>query len=75
MTEDAQPVAFGVSAEAIAAEVDRLGITHVICVPDSFQRTIIARWEAAERPRLVRVCTEDEGSGSTPACTWGDRTP
>ena len=75
MTEDAKPVAFGVSAEAIAAEVDRLGITHVICVPDSFQRTIIARWEAAERPRLVRVCTEDEGVGVNAGLYMGGQNP
>jgi len=71
----AEPVAHGVSAEAIAAEVDALGITHVVCVPDTFQRTIIARWEAGTAPRLVKVCTEDEGVGVNAGLYIGGQNP
>ena len=75
MTTGTEPVARGVPAEAIAAEVDRLGITHVICVPDTFQRTLIARWEAGESPRLLTVCTEDEGVGVNAGLYMGGLNP
>jgi sulfopyruvate decarboxylase TPP-binding subunit len=71
----AQPVALGVSAEAIAAAIDALGVTHVICVPDTFQRTIIARWEAGTTPRLIKVCTEDEGVGVNAGLYMGGQSP
>jgi sulfopyruvate decarboxylase TPP-binding subunit len=75
VTTEAQPVAFGVEAAAIAAEVDKLGITHVICIPDSFQRTIIARWADGDSPKLVRACTEDEGVGINAGLYMGGQNP
>jgi sulfopyruvate decarboxylase TPP-binding subunit len=75
MTNEAKPVAFGVEASAIADEIEKLGVTHVVCVPDSFQQTVIARWAAGDRPRLVRVCTEDEGVGINAGLYMGGRHP
>ena len=72
---DAQPVARGVEAEAITDAIDRLGITHVVCVPDTFQRTLIARWAAAAKPRLLTVCTEDEGVGVNAGLYMGGENP
>ena len=74
MTE-APKVATGVSAETIAAEIDALGITHVVCVPDSFQRTLIARWQAGYGPRFIGVCTEDEGMGVNAGLYMGGKNP
>ena len=75
MTTNVEPVARGVEADAILAEIDRLGITHVICVPDTFQRTIIARWAERDVPRLLRVCTEDEGVGINAGLYMGGENP
>jgi sulfopyruvate decarboxylase TPP-binding subunit len=70
-----KPVATGVSADAIAAELEALRITHVVCVPDSFQRTLIARWQAGTGPRFVGVCTEDEGMGVNAGLYMGGQNP
>ena len=70
-----QPIATGVPAEVIAGEIDTLGITHVVCVPDSFQRTLIARWQAGGGPHFVGVCTEDEGMGVNAGLYMGGQNP
>ena len=75
LTTNVEPVARGVEADAILAEIDRLGISHVICVPDTFQRTIIARWAERDVPRLLRVCTEDEAVGINAGLYMGGENP
>ena len=70
-----EPIAKGVSAEAIAKEIEALGVTHVVCVPDSFQKTIIARWTEGAKPRLLTVCTEDEGVGVNAGLYMGGQHP
>ena len=75
MTTEAEPVARGVPASAIAGEIDKLGITHVVCVPDTFQRTLIARWADGSAPKLLTVCTEDEGVGVTAGLYMGGQNP
>ncbi|MEE8518733.1 MAG: thiamine pyrophosphate-binding protein [Dehalococcoidia bacterium] len=74
MTE-AKPVATGVDSDAIIAEVDKLGVTHVICVPDTFQKILIVKWAEMDRPKLVRVCTEDEGVGINAGLYMGGAKP
>jgi sulfopyruvate decarboxylase subunit alpha len=64
-----------VSADAIAREINALGVTHVVCVPDSFQKTIIARWQETGTPRLLTVCTEDEGVGVNAGLYMGGEHP
>jgi sulfopyruvate decarboxylase TPP-binding subunit len=55
------PVAHSVPADAIVREIQKLGITHVITVPDTFQKTLLAALADLGSPRLLTVCTEDEG--------------
>ena len=49
-----------IAGTAIAAELVQLGITHVIIVPDTHQRTLINAIADRGEPEMVRVATEDE---------------
>jgi sulfopyruvate decarboxylase TPP-binding subunit len=53
-------VALSVPAAAIIAELRAFGITHVINVPDTHQRTLLAELARQSAIRLVTACTEDE---------------
>ncbi len=75
MTTNAEPVARPVDSEAIVAEIVKLGITHVICVPDTFQKTVIARLAELEVPRTLIVCTEDEAMGINAGLYIGGANP
>ena len=52
-----------VPGAAIAEEIRRLGVTHVLTVPDPHQKTVLDALAAGARPRLLTVCTEDEAVG------------
>ena len=56
-----EPVVRSVPADLIVREIRQLGITHVITVPDTFQKTLLAALAELDEPRLLTVCTEDEG--------------
>jgi sulfopyruvate decarboxylase TPP-binding subunit len=56
----AAPVAISVPADAIVQELLALGITHVINVPDTHQRTLLAALARQSQMRLLTACTEDE---------------
>jgi sulfopyruvate decarboxylase subunit alpha len=56
----AEPVARSVAASAILNELVQLGITHVINVPDTHQRTLLAELARQSHIRLLTACTEDE---------------
>ena len=71
----AQPVAQGVSAEAIVGEIRRLGIDHVICIPDSYQKTLIARLQDDPGIRFITACTEDEAMGINAGLYIGGKNP
>ena len=58
-TLPAQPV----PGAAIAEEIRGLGVTHVLTVPDSHQKTVLDALAAGATPRLLTVCTEDEAVG------------
>lgn len=75
MTTEAQPVAQGVPASDIVAVLERLGITDVVCVPDSFQKTLIAQMAEHSAMRFLTVCTEDEGIGVNAGLYMGGRNP
>src|SRR5688572_16214637 len=49
-----------IPATDLLAEIRALGITHVITVPDTHQKTLLDLLLANERPQLVTACTEDE---------------
>jgi sulfopyruvate decarboxylase TPP-binding subunit len=56
----AAPVAISVPASAIVQEMQALGITHVVNVPDTHQRTVLAALARQSEIRLITACTEDE---------------
>lgn len=56
----AAAVAISVPADAIVHEMLVLGITHVVNVPDTHQRTLLAALAGQSRIRLLTACTEDE---------------
>src|ERR1700682_5482811 len=56
----AAAVAISVPADAIVDELLALGITHVINVPDTHQRTLLAALARQSQMRLITACTEDE---------------
>jgi sulfopyruvate decarboxylase TPP-binding subunit len=56
----APPVAISVPAGDIVAELRKLGITHVVHVPDTHQRTLLAELARQSDIRLLTACTEDE---------------
>ena len=74
MTE-AGPVARGVEAGALVAEIKRLGIDHVVCIPDSYQKTLIARLQDDPDIRFMIACTEDEAMGINAGLYVGGRNP
>jgi sulfopyruvate decarboxylase TPP-binding subunit len=56
----AAPVALSIPAGAIVRELQALGITHVINVPDTHQRTVLSELARQSQIRLLTACTEDE---------------
>src|SRR5215216_6678822 len=56
----AAPVAISVSATAIVQEMLALGISHVVTVPDTHQRTLLAELARQSQIGLLTACTEDE---------------
>ena len=55
-----EPVALSVPAAAIVGELFKLGVTHVVNVPDTHQRTLLAELSRQSQIRLLTACTEDE---------------
>jgi sulfopyruvate decarboxylase TPP-binding subunit len=54
------PVAISVSADAILKQIQALGVTHLVNVPDTHQRTLLAALARQSQIRLITACTEDE---------------
>jgi len=52
-----------IDARAVLAEIRAAHVTHVITVPDTHQRTLLALLARSESPKLITVCTEDEAIG------------
>jgi sulfopyruvate decarboxylase TPP-binding subunit len=50
-----------ISATALADELQRIGITWVVSVPDTHQRSLIAELERRDGIRVLTCSTEDEG--------------
>ena len=68
-------VAIPVSAEAIVSEIEALGITHVINVPDTHQKSVLALLARRSHPPLITACTEDEAIGINAGLYIGGRRP
>jgi sulfopyruvate decarboxylase TPP-binding subunit len=58
---NAAPIARSVSASDIVDELLALRISHVVNVPDTHQRTLLAALARQSRIALLTACTEDEG--------------
>jgi len=56
----AAPVALPVAAQAMLDELHALGVSHVINVPDTHQRTLLDMLARDTRIQLLTACTEDE---------------
>lgn len=56
----AAAVATSVGADAILSELLRLRVTHVVNVPDTHQRTLLAALVRQREIQLLTACTEDE---------------
>jgi sulfopyruvate decarboxylase TPP-binding subunit len=56
-------VATEIDGTALADAVRALGVTHIICVPDTNLRTTIAALEREPGPQMIYACTEDEAIG------------
>jgi len=57
---DVTAVARSVPASAIVGELLALEISHVVNVPDTHQRTLLAELARQSAIRLLTACTEDE---------------
>ncbi len=49
-----------IPAQQILDEINKLGISHVLNVPDTHQKSLLALIAERGQPRLVTTCTEDE---------------
>jgi len=57
---DAPPVAVPVAASAIVGELLALHVSHVVNVPDTHQRTLLAELTRQSQIQLLTASTEDE---------------
>ena len=72
---EAAAVAISVPAEAIVHEIEALGITHVVNVPDTHQKTVLALLARRSSPTLITACTEDEAVGINAGLYVGGKKP
>ncbi len=68
-------VAISVPAEAIVREIEALGITHVVNVPDTHQKSVLAVLARRSHPTLITACTEDEAVGVNAGLYVGGKRP
>jgi sulfopyruvate decarboxylase TPP-binding subunit len=68
-------VAISVPAETIVHQIEALGITHVINVPDTHQKSVLALLARRAHPTLVTACTEDEAIGINAGLYVGGKRP
>jgi len=68
-------VAISVPAEAIVREIETLGITHVVNVPDTHQKSVLALLARRTHPTLITACTEDEAVGINAGLYCGGQKP
>lgn len=64
-----------VPAEILHEAIRDLGITHVVTVPDTHQKTLLARLFEDDQIRVVTVTTEDDAIGVTAGLYMGGAVP
>ena len=52
--------ASSIPAERLLAAIQSLDVTHVLNVPDTHQKSLLALLATQQRPKLITTCTEDE---------------
>ena len=62
-----------VPAELLVNEITGLGVTHVVTVPDTHQRTLLELLAEDSRLSLLTVSTEDEAIGVNAGLWIGGR--
>ncbi|MHB1128616.1 MAG: thiamine pyrophosphate-binding protein [Ilumatobacteraceae bacterium] len=62
-THEQAKIALEIPAQSILTELNKLGITHVVTVPDTHQKTLLSLLQDRSGPELIQVCTEDEAIG------------
>ncbi len=75
MTTQQQPIAKGVDAALIHAEIKKLGVDHIVCIPDSYQKTLISLLASDPDIRFMIACTEDEAIGVNAGLYIGGKNP
>ena len=75
MTAPTQVLARPVEGAALATEIQKLGITHVLTVPDSHQKTVLDVLAKGSSSRLLTICTEDEAVGMNMGLYAGGQKP
>lgn len=65
----------GLDPRALLEAIRSVGITHVITVPDTHQRTLLALLADTEHPALITACTEDEAIGINAGLYCGGAKP
>ncbi|MCU1657838.1 MAG: hypothetical protein JWO57_2494 [Pseudonocardiales bacterium] len=60
---------------AMFAHIAAAGVTHVVTVPDTHQRTLLDVLAGAGTPELITVCTEDEALGVNLGLYLGGQRP
>jgi sulfopyruvate decarboxylase TPP-binding subunit len=72
---DAMAVAVPVVASAIVDELLALRISHVVNVPDTHQRTLLAELARQDRIQVLTACTEDEAVAISAGLWVGGQRP
>jgi sulfopyruvate decarboxylase TPP-binding subunit len=67
--------ATGLPAETVVDALERAGITHVVTVPDTHQRTVMELIDARAAPAVVRAATEDDVLGICGGLFIGGKRP
>ena len=60
MSKNTLALSNSISGTLIARELSRLGLTHVITVPDTLQKTLIEALDTLDNLKLIPAATEDE---------------
>lgn len=60
---------------AMLEQIRAAGITHVITVPDTHQKSLLALLADNPEPQLITVCTEDEAMGVNLGLYLGGQRP
>ncbi|MFI5268605.1 MAG: thiamine pyrophosphate-binding protein [Chloroflexota bacterium] len=64
-----------VPARLLFDQIQACGVSHVLTVPDTHQKTLLALLASEHQPELLTVCTEDEAVGINLGLYAGGKRP